>query len=55
MKTPGITVRPLMLMASPRHLNEVFFDNVESAGGEPRVRGRQGLDSGEISPGLRAH
>src|SRR4029079_13427815 len=29
MKTPGITVRPLMLMASAHHVNEVFFDNVE--------------------------
>jgi alkylation response protein AidB-like acyl-CoA dehydrogenase len=29
MKTPGITVRPLMLMASSHHVNEVFFDNVE--------------------------
>ncbi len=29
MKTPGITVRPLMLMASTHHVNEVFFDNVE--------------------------
>ena len=29
MKTPGITVRPLMLMASSHHVNEVFLDNVE--------------------------
>ena len=29
MKTPGVTVRPLMLMASGHHVNEVFFDNVE--------------------------
>jgi len=29
MKTPGITVRPLMLMASGHHVNEVFFENVE--------------------------
>jgi alkylation response protein AidB-like acyl-CoA dehydrogenase len=29
MKTPGVSVRPLMLMASGHHVNEVFFDNVE--------------------------
>lgn len=29
MKTPGITVRPLMLMDGVRHVNEVFFDNVK--------------------------
>ena len=28
MKTPGVSVRPLMLMASSHHVNEVFFDNV---------------------------
>jgi alkylation response protein AidB-like acyl-CoA dehydrogenase len=29
MRTPGITVRPLVLMNGHRHFNEVFFDNVE--------------------------
>lgn len=29
MKTPGITVRPLMLMDGVRHVNEVFFDDVK--------------------------
>jgi alkylation response protein AidB-like acyl-CoA dehydrogenase len=28
MKTPGITVRPLIHMANRHHFNEVFFDNV---------------------------
>jgi len=28
MKTPGITVRPLVLLNGHRHFNEVFFDNV---------------------------
>jgi len=28
MKTPGITVRPLMLMDGAHHVNEVFFDDV---------------------------
>jgi alkylation response protein AidB-like acyl-CoA dehydrogenase len=29
MKTPGITVRPLMLMDGAHEVNEVFFDNVK--------------------------
>jgi alkylation response protein AidB-like acyl-CoA dehydrogenase len=29
MKTPGITVRPLILMDGAREVNEVFFDDVE--------------------------
>jgi alkylation response protein AidB-like acyl-CoA dehydrogenase len=29
MKTPGITVRPLMLMDGGHEVNEVFFDDVE--------------------------
>lgn len=29
MKTPGITVRPLLLMSETYDLNEVFFDNVK--------------------------
>lgn len=33
MNTPGITVRPLMLMDGARHVNEVFFDNVRVPAG----------------------
>lgn len=29
MKTPGVTVRPLMLMDGTHHVNEVFFDDVK--------------------------
>ena len=29
MKTPGISVRPLVLMDGGHEVNEVFFDNVE--------------------------
>ena len=29
MKTPGITVRPLLIMSETHDLNEVFFDNVK--------------------------
>jgi alkylation response protein AidB-like acyl-CoA dehydrogenase len=31
MKTPGITVRPLVLLNGHRHFNEVFFDNVRAS------------------------
>ena len=31
MKTPGITVRPLILMDQGHHVNEVFFENVRIA------------------------
>src|SRR5918995_3355937 len=30
MKTPGILVRPLVLLNGHRHFNEVFFDNVRA-------------------------
>ena len=29
MKTPGITVRPIISIDGGHHLNEVFFDNVK--------------------------
>jgi alkylation response protein AidB-like acyl-CoA dehydrogenase len=29
MKSPGVTVRPIVLMDGPAEVNEVFFDNVE--------------------------
>jgi len=28
MKTPGVTVRPLVLLNGHRHFNEVFFEDV---------------------------
>ena len=44
MKTPGITVRPLVLLNGHRHFNEVFFDN---------VRGEKDLVVGKINEGWR--
>ena len=32
MKTPGITVRPIISIDGTHHLNEVFFDDVQGAG-----------------------
>ena len=43
MKTPGITVRPIVTIDGGREVNEVFFDNVEVPGGEPGWSGEQGL------------
>ena len=48
MKTPGISVRPLVLMDGGHEVNEVFFDNVEVPAGEPGSRGGQGLDGGQV-------
>ena len=55
MKTPGITVRPLILMDGGHEVNEVFFDDVKVPVGEPRARGGQGLDGGEVPARPRAH
>ena len=55
MKTPGITVRPIILMDGGHEVNEVFFDEVQGAGREPRPRGGQGLDGREVPARLRAH
>ncbi len=60
MKTPGITVRPLILMDGGHEVNEVFFDDVQGAGREPGARGEQGLDGGQVparprAPEHRAH
>ena len=44
MKTPGITVRPLVLLNGHRHFNEVFFDN---------VRGEKDLVVGKVNEGWR--
>ena len=55
MKTPGITVRPLILMDGGHEVNEVFFDDVQGAGGEPGLRGEQGLDRRQVPARPRAH
>ena len=55
MKTPGITVRPIITMDGGAEVNEVFFDNVKVAGQEPRRRGEQGLDLRQVPARPRAH
>ncbi len=43
MKTPGITVRPIISIDGTHHLNEVFFDDVRVPVGDAGGRGKQGL------------
>ena len=55
MKTPGITVRPIISIDGGHHLNEVFFDDVQGAGGHAHPRRKQRLGRGEIPARQRTH
>ncbi len=44
MKSPGVTVRPIITLDGAHEVNEVWLENVQRAGREPRARGEQGLD-----------
>ncbi len=55
MKTPGITVRPIISIDGSHHLNEVFFDDVRGAGRESGRRGAPRLGRRQISARPRAH
>ncbi len=54
MKTPGITVKPIIVLDGAREVNEVFFDNVKVPVENPRRRGEQGLDLCQVSSCERA-
>ena len=55
MKTPGITVRPIITIDGGREVNEVFFDERRSPGREPGRPGKQGLGLREVPAGQRTH
>ena len=55
MKTPGITVRPIVTIDGGREVNEVFFDDVVVPGRKPRRPGEQGLGLREVPARQRAH
>ena len=55
MKTPGITVRPIISIDGSHHLNEVFFDDVRVPVSDARRRGEQGLGRRQIPARQRAH
>ena len=44
MKSPGVSVRPIVMLDGEPEVNEVWFDNVEGACREPGGRREQGLD-----------
>ena len=48
MKTPGITVRPIISIDGSHHLNEVFFDDVKVPVRDARPRREQRLGRREI-------
>ena len=54
MKTPGLTVRPILTIDGEHHFNEVFFDDVRVPAAQPRRRGEQGLDLREVPARQRA-
>ena len=55
MKTPGITVRPIISIDGSHHLNEVFFDDVRVPVTMRVHAGEQRLGCREIPAGQRAH
>ena len=55
MKSPGVTVRPIILLDGEHEVNEVFFDDVRVPAQNLVGRREQGLDLRQISPDLRAH
>jgi hypothetical protein len=40
MKTPGVTVRPIVMLDGAHHVNDVFLDNVRVPGRQPASAGR---------------
>ena len=55
MKTPGITVRPIISIDGSHHLNEVFFDDVRVPVENARLRGKPRLGRGEVPARQRTH
>jgi len=50
MKTPGITVRPLVLLNGHRHFNEVFFVRCGGSQGQSRRPTERGLEGRDHDP-----
>ena len=53
MKTPGITVKPIIVLDGAHEVNEVFFDNVKVPVENLHRRREQGLDLRQIPAGAR--
>ena len=48
MKSPGVTVRPIITIDGSHEVNDVFLEDVRVPGREPDRRGEQGLDLRQI-------
>ena len=55
MKSPGVTVRPIITMDGEHEVNEVWFDNVEVPADNLDRRREQGLDLRQAPARARAH
>ena len=55
MRSPGVTVRPIITIDGVHEVNDVFLEDVRVPAGEPDRRGKQGLDLRKVPARQRAY